>query len=93
MRRVPTRTLVLMVLSLLAFGWMYWRTHQKPPPEVPPPPREVQIVHLPKTDGGGWAAMDQALRAAMKRAYGDAGPGHLPAAPDAATPTPGADAQ
>lgn len=31
MARFPTRTLVLMVLTLLAFGWMYWKTHQARP--------------------------------------------------------------
>jgi hypothetical protein len=27
MSRFPTRTLVLMVLALLSFGWMWWRLH------------------------------------------------------------------
>ncbi len=25
--RFPKRTLVLMVLAVVAFAWMYWRTH------------------------------------------------------------------
>ena len=25
--RFPTRTLILMILAVLAFCWMYWRTH------------------------------------------------------------------
>ncbi len=32
--RFPTRTLILMTLALLAFGQMWWRTHQTPAPEV-----------------------------------------------------------
>ena len=44
--RFPTRTLVLMVLTLLAFGWMYWRTHlsgAKPAP-VDGGPVPVELV-------------------------------------------------
>jgi hypothetical protein len=27
--RFPTRTLVLMVLTLVAFGWFWWQTHRR----------------------------------------------------------------
>lgn len=50
--RFPTRTLVLMVLTLLAFGWMYWRTHLSrsaaPTPAITVP---VELVG-PASDGG-----------------------------------------
>jgi hypothetical protein len=61
-QRFPVRTIILMVLALLAFGHLYWRTHQtaEPAPAPPPPPPvapkptneivPVEIVHL---DGGG----------------------------------------
>jgi hypothetical protein len=30
MGRFPRRTLILMILALLAFVWMWWRTHRLP---------------------------------------------------------------
>jgi Na+/proline symporter len=49
--RFPTRTLVLMILALLAFSWFWFRTHrnaEKPRMIVTP------IVELPRigSDGG-----------------------------------------
>ncbi|MBS1153859.1 MAG: hypothetical protein H6Q89_5557 [Myxococcaceae bacterium] len=35
--RFPTRTLILMVLAMLAFGWMYWQTHRAAPQSTPDP--------------------------------------------------------
>jgi hypothetical protein len=83
-----------MVLALLAFVWMYWQTHRQPPPKPElQPARDVQIVHLPKVGDGGWAAMDEALKAAVRQAWGDGGPGSTPPGPpDAGAPAPG-DAQ
>lgn len=43
MKRFPTRTLVLMVLALLAFVWMYLQTH-KPAASANVP---VEIVSPP----------------------------------------------
>jgi len=45
--RFPTRTLVLMVLSLLSFGWMWWRTHLV---AAKGPQQPVQVIVI--TDGG-----------------------------------------
>jgi len=48
-----------MVLTLLAFGWMYWQTHSNPPPR-----RErrdpVQVITLPVD--AGRADIERALR-------------------------------
>jgi hypothetical protein len=27
--KFPTRTIVLMVLTLVAFAWFFWKTHQR----------------------------------------------------------------
>ena len=42
MPRFPTRTLVLMALTLVAFGWFWFQTHRAPEPI------QVDLV----TDGG-----------------------------------------
>lgn len=47
MARFPTRTLVLMVLALLAFGWFWWKTHQ---PRAAP---GLTITPISTLDGGG----------------------------------------
>lgn len=44
MARFPTRTLVLMVFTLLAFAWMYWQTHR-----VRPAPATLELI----APGGG----------------------------------------
>lgn len=49
-----------MVLTLLAFGWMYWQTHQNPPPKHVVR-EDVRIIELP-LDGG----RDDVSRALMK---------------------------
>ncbi len=36
MRRFPLRTLLLMLVALIAFGRLYWVTHQDAPSEAPP---------------------------------------------------------
>lgn len=48
MARFPTRTVVLMVLTLLSFGWFYWKMNTRSPPEL-------QIIHVESVvrDGGG----------------------------------------
>jgi hypothetical protein len=43
MLRFPTRTLVLMVLTLLAFGWFWWQTHR-----VSATPVQIELL----SDGG-----------------------------------------
>jgi len=49
--RFPLRTLLLMVLTLLAFAWFYWNTHR--PPRRTPVQVQVQGVELlPGGDGG-----------------------------------------
>lgn len=30
--KFPTRTIVLMVLTLFSFLWFFWKTHQRSPP-------------------------------------------------------------
>ncbi len=72
--RFPTRTLVLMVLTLLAFGWMYWQTHLN----APPPPQHkatppVQIIAVPLD--GGREALERALSAALAADAGPDSPG------------------
>jgi hypothetical protein len=42
MIRFPTRTLVLMALALLSFGWMYAQTHR--PAEPPPQPLKGRLL-------------------------------------------------
>lgn len=32
MPKFPTRTIVLMVLTLFSFLWFFWKTHQRSPP-------------------------------------------------------------
>jgi hypothetical protein len=48
--RFPPRTLILMVLTLLAFAWFWWRTHHPGARQVTP----VSVIHLPAApaDGG-----------------------------------------
>jgi len=41
MTRFPTRTLVLMLLTLVAFGWFWVMTHQRPTPPMRVVPVEV----------------------------------------------------
>ncbi len=41
--RFPTRTLVLMVLTLASFAWFFWRTHDRAPAPRPPV-QQVRIV-------------------------------------------------
>lgn len=41
--RFPTRTLVLMVLTLASFAWFFWRTHDRGPSPRPAVP-QVRIV-------------------------------------------------
>ncbi len=45
MARFPTRTLVLMVLTLVAFGWFWWKTHQRKGPTM-------TITPIATLDGG-----------------------------------------
>ena len=47
MQRFPTRTLVLMGLTLVAFGWFWWNTHR-----VAPPPAMIRVVPVATLDGG-----------------------------------------
>ncbi len=63
-RLFPTRTLVLMVLALLAFGWMYWQTHSRTPAQKTAT-RQVEIVTLPVD--GGREELERALAAARAR--------------------------
>lgn len=52
MQRFPPRTIALMFLTLAAFAWFYWRTHQHqaprraPPTALPPAVQEVQVVPM-----------------------------------------------
>ena len=34
--RFPKRTVVLMILAMLAFVWMYWQTHRAAPQSAQP---------------------------------------------------------
>jgi hypothetical protein len=46
-QKFPTRTLVLMVLALLAFAWMWWQTQhlrQTPAPAAGPHALDVEIL-------------------------------------------------
>lgn len=45
--KFPTRTIVLMVLTLLSFGWFFWKVNSRPPPSM----RIVPIEAVTK-DGG-----------------------------------------
>jgi len=69
MKRFPTRTLVLMVLTLMAFGWMYLQTHRNPPPAAKPSP-QVQVITLGAD--AGRAEIEQAISHAFAQAL-DAG--------------------
>jgi hypothetical protein len=40
-RRFPLRTLLLMILALLAFGRLWWLTHRSPPQ------RPARVILLP----------------------------------------------
>jgi hypothetical protein len=56
MRRFPLRTLVLMVLALLAFIWMWWNTHGAVrPPRAEPKGAAVpvEVVPLPSPSDAG----------------------------------------
>ena len=44
-RRFPLRTLLLMVLALVAFARFWWITHRTPPP--PRPPRVIPVRPTP----------------------------------------------
>jgi hypothetical protein len=48
MARFPTRTVVLMVLTLLSFVWFYWKMNTRGP-------AELKIIHVESLvrDGGG----------------------------------------
>jgi hypothetical protein len=46
-RRFPLRTIVLMVLTLLTFGWYYWQTHDARRHAQPPPPHAQQVEVVP----------------------------------------------
>ncbi|MEW5739054.1 MAG: hypothetical protein AB1938_09010 [Myxococcota bacterium] len=54
MPRFPRRTLVLMVLALLAFVWMWIQTH-RPRPEMraPPPSLQATPVEIIPAHAGG----------------------------------------
>ena len=46
--RFPKRTVVLMILAMLAFVWMYWQTHRAAPqsaggPHEPVKTHQVEI--------------------------------------------------
>lgn len=40
----PKRTIVLMILAMLAFVWMYWQTHRAAPQSVPVKAQPVELV-------------------------------------------------
>ena len=44
--RFPKRTLVLMVLAVLAFGWMYWRTHAGAAQTAPLKAHPIELLIL-----------------------------------------------
>jgi hypothetical protein len=43
--KFPTRTIVLMVLTLFAFAWFFWKTHQRSE-------RTITITPVVLFDGG-----------------------------------------
>jgi len=45
-QRFPPRTIALMFLTLAAFAWFYWRTHQRQAPRGAPPPPAVQEIQV-----------------------------------------------
>lgn len=47
--RFPKRTLVLMALAVLAFCWMYWRTHFG---ALQPATLQAQRVEIISIEGG-----------------------------------------
>ena len=47
--RFPKRTLVLMILAMLAFAWMFWRTHD---PAREPAALEVPPIQFIPVEGG-----------------------------------------
>ena len=67
-RLFPTRTLVLMVLALFAFGWMYWQTHLGQP-RAPAQKAElrpgVEVIALPSD--AGREEIERAFAAALAR--------------------------
>jgi hypothetical protein len=46
--RFPTRTLVLMVLTLVAFGWFWWQTHRR----AATASDELRLTPVVRLDGG-----------------------------------------
>ncbi|MCU0697349.1 MAG: hypothetical protein MUC96_12555 [Myxococcaceae bacterium] len=48
MDRFPTRTLVLMVLTLVAFAWFWWQTHRR----AAPPGDPLRMTPVARLDGG-----------------------------------------
>jgi hypothetical protein len=46
--RFPTRTLVLMVLTLVAFGWFWWQTHRR----AAAASEELRLTPVVRLDGG-----------------------------------------
>ena len=50
-RKLPARTLILMVIALLAFLRMWWVTVEKPARERKDQPATFEVVPLPR-DGG-----------------------------------------
>ena len=49
----PARTIILMILTLLAFGWFWWQTHHEPaPPEPVKLPATIVPVEITRGDGG-----------------------------------------
>lgn len=47
MPRFPTRTLVLMTLTLVAFAWFWWQTHALAAKAAPGGPPGIRLVALP----------------------------------------------
>jgi hypothetical protein len=53
LRRFPLRTLLLMVLALLAFARMWWVTHSKQRPEARPLGQTIEVTPLTQPPAGG----------------------------------------